>query len=51
MRMITNVNPELSDYQPKQAVIVTWFEGRLFTNADFDDPLSDYEVVYQEVAS
>ena len=30
--MITEVNPELSDYLPTLAVIVTWFEARLSTN-------------------
>jgi hypothetical protein len=28
-RMITDVNPGLSAYQPTLAVVVTWFEARL----------------------
>ena len=33
---IADVNPALSDYQPTQAVVVTWFEAR----SHFDDVCS-----------
>ena len=29
VRMLTDLNPALSDYQPELAVIVTWFKPRL----------------------
>ena len=29
VKMITDLNPALSDYRPTQAVIVTWFKPRL----------------------
>ena len=35
--MITDVNPELSDYQPTLAVIVTWFEARFYRNQSVSD--------------
>ena len=39
--MITDVNPELSDYLPTFAVIVTWFEARLFGDRSVSDCMSD----------
>ena len=39
--MITDVNPELSDYLPTLAVIVTWFEARLFIDQSVSDRMID----------
>ena len=40
--MITDMNPELSDYlyMPTLAVIVTWFEARLLDNRSVSDCMS-----------
>ena len=38
--MITAVNPELSDYMPTLALIVTWFEARLYRNQSVSDCMS-----------
>ena len=40
MEMITDVNPELSDYMPTLAVIVTWFEARLVIDQSVSDCMS-----------
>ncbi len=33
--MIANVNPGLNDYQPTEALIVTWFEAMLTPDVSF----------------
>ena len=47
VEMITEVNPELSDYLPTLAVIVTWFEARLYSNQSVSNCIS-YQSVYDQ---
>ena len=45
VKILTNLNPALSSYQPAQAVIVTWFEPSLYAGADGLPMIVSYIVI------
>ena len=45
VRMLTDLNPALSDYQPSLAVIATWFEPSIFYDVGGPQQLASYALV------